>query len=328
MSAPPGSRTYGVPSVKLAWYASVRRAGPVPRTVFWPVPRVDSGLVAFTRREPPPGAGRDEVFAVVDAAFAQRRKTLRARAGAVGRLGCGRRAGAQAGGDRPGAARRIAGRGRVRADRRGRAPRDGLTGTGGSDEAADDGGVELGVADVGLAERLTGARVRHGRGTAYHWLIVTAVTVRVPAKLNLQLSVGPRRDDGYHDLVTVFHAVSLLDEVTVRPADRTSVSVTGRGRGVGPGRPGEPRGPRGPARWPGRPAAPGRGRGADRDPQADPGRGGPGRGQRGRRRRPGRVQRAVGLRPDPGGTARRGGAGGQRRPVRAARRDRGRAGPG
>jgi 16S rRNA (adenine1518-N6/adenine1519-N6)-dimethyltransferase len=78
MSAPPGSRTYGVPSVKLAWFAGVRRAGEVPRTVFWPVPRVDSGLVAFTRREPPPGADRDEVFAVVDAAFAQRRKTLRA----------------------------------------------------------------------------------------------------------------------------------------------------------------------------------------------------------------------------------------------------------
>jgi 16S rRNA (adenine1518-N6/adenine1519-N6)-dimethyltransferase len=78
MSAPPGSRTYGVPSVKLAWFAEVRRAGPVPRSVFWPVPRVDSGLVAFTRREPPPRAARDEVFAVVDAAFAQRRKTLRA----------------------------------------------------------------------------------------------------------------------------------------------------------------------------------------------------------------------------------------------------------
>ena len=78
MAAPPGSRTYGVPSVKLAWFAEVRRAGAVPRTVFWPVPRVDSGLVAFTRREPPPGAAREEVFAVVDAAFAQRRKTLRA----------------------------------------------------------------------------------------------------------------------------------------------------------------------------------------------------------------------------------------------------------
>jgi 16S rRNA (adenine1518-N6/adenine1519-N6)-dimethyltransferase len=78
MSAPPGSRTYGVPSVKLAWFAEARRAGQVPRTVFWPVPRVDSGLVAFTRRKPPSAAAQDEVFAVVDAAFAQRRKTLRA----------------------------------------------------------------------------------------------------------------------------------------------------------------------------------------------------------------------------------------------------------
>jgi 16S rRNA (adenine1518-N6/adenine1519-N6)-dimethyltransferase len=82
MSAPPGSRTYGAPSAKLAWYAAARRAGSVPRGVFWPVPRVDSGLVAFTRRDPPGAAGdgvtREEVFAVVDAAFAQRRKTLRA----------------------------------------------------------------------------------------------------------------------------------------------------------------------------------------------------------------------------------------------------------
>ena len=79
MTAGPGSRVYGVPSVKLAWYAAARRAGPVPRTVFWPVPNVDSGLVAFTRREPPAAdVSRDDVFAVVDAAFAQRRKTLRA----------------------------------------------------------------------------------------------------------------------------------------------------------------------------------------------------------------------------------------------------------
>jgi 4-diphosphocytidyl-2-C-methyl-D-erythritol kinase len=58
-------------------------------------------------------------------------------------------------------------------------------------------------------------------------LIVTPVTVRVPAKVNLQLTVGPLRGDGYHDLVTVFHALSLFDEVTVRPANRTSVRVTG-----------------------------------------------------------------------------------------------------
>jgi 16S rRNA (adenine1518-N6/adenine1519-N6)-dimethyltransferase len=79
MTAAPGSRIYGVPSVKLAWFASARRAGVVPRTVFWPVPNVDSGLVAFTRRPPPqPDVPREKVFAVVDAAFAQRRKTLRA----------------------------------------------------------------------------------------------------------------------------------------------------------------------------------------------------------------------------------------------------------
>jgi 16S rRNA (adenine1518-N6/adenine1519-N6)-dimethyltransferase len=75
--APPGSKTYGVPSVKAAWYADVRRAGAVGRTVFWPAPHVDSGLVAFTRREPPQG-DRAALFALVDAAFAQRRKTLRA----------------------------------------------------------------------------------------------------------------------------------------------------------------------------------------------------------------------------------------------------------
>ncbi|MGH8839684.1 MAG: 16S rRNA (adenine(1518)-N(6)/adenine(1519)-N(6))-dimethyltransferase RsmA [Jiangellaceae bacterium] len=78
LAAAPGSRTYGVPSVKTAWYARVRQVGTVARTVFWPAPNVDSGLVAMERRDPPAGADRCEVFAVVDAAFAQRRKTLRA----------------------------------------------------------------------------------------------------------------------------------------------------------------------------------------------------------------------------------------------------------
>ena len=78
LAAPPGSRTYGVPSVKAAWFADVRRAGSVGRTVFWPEPNVDTGLVAWTRRDPPTvSVTRDDVFRVVDAAFAQRRKTLR-----------------------------------------------------------------------------------------------------------------------------------------------------------------------------------------------------------------------------------------------------------
>lgn len=78
LAAKPGSKTYGVPSVKAAWYADVRRAGAIGRNVFWPAPNVDSGLVAWTRREPPTTtAGRARVFAVVDAAFAHRRKALR-----------------------------------------------------------------------------------------------------------------------------------------------------------------------------------------------------------------------------------------------------------
>ena len=82
MCAGPGSRVYGAPSAKLAWYATAKPAGTVPRSVFWPVPNVDSKLVAFTRHEPPAStASRAEVFAVVDAAFGQRRKTLRAALG-------------------------------------------------------------------------------------------------------------------------------------------------------------------------------------------------------------------------------------------------------
>ncbi|HEX5533650.1 MAG TPA: 16S rRNA (adenine(1518)-N(6)/adenine(1519)-N(6))-dimethyltransferase RsmA [Actinomycetales bacterium] len=79
LAAAPGSRTYGVPSVKAAWFAEVRRDISIGRSVFWPVPNVDSALVAWRRREPPrTTATREQVFAAVDAAFAQRRKTLRA----------------------------------------------------------------------------------------------------------------------------------------------------------------------------------------------------------------------------------------------------------
>ncbi|MCE7081370.1 16S rRNA (adenine(1518)-N(6)/adenine(1519)-N(6))-dimethyltransferase RsmA [Streptomyces sp. ST2-7A] len=78
LAAAPGSRVYGVPSVKAAWYARTRRAGSIGRSVFWPAPNVDSGLVSLERRDPPQTtASRREVFAVVDAAFAQRRKMLR-----------------------------------------------------------------------------------------------------------------------------------------------------------------------------------------------------------------------------------------------------------
>jgi 16S rRNA (adenine1518-N6/adenine1519-N6)-dimethyltransferase len=94
LTAAPGSKVYGAPTVKLAWYARARPAGRVPSSVFWPVPHVESGLVAFNCTAPPspltpaaaaagapagpPGVpSRAEVFAVIDAAFGQRRKMLR-----------------------------------------------------------------------------------------------------------------------------------------------------------------------------------------------------------------------------------------------------------
>jgi 16S rRNA (adenine1518-N6/adenine1519-N6)-dimethyltransferase len=100
LAARPGSKVYGVPSAKAAWYADVRRAGAVGRNVFWPAPNVDSGLVAWVRRPPPKcAAGREQVFAVVDAAFAQRRKTIRSALKAVARVDVVERALAGAGVD-------------------------------------------------------------------------------------------------------------------------------------------------------------------------------------------------------------------------------------
>lgn len=77
LCAEPGSRTYGVPSVKARWFGHVHYAGDVGRNVFWPAPNVDSGLVSIIRDAEPAGVDRSEVFSIVDAAFAQRRKQLR-----------------------------------------------------------------------------------------------------------------------------------------------------------------------------------------------------------------------------------------------------------
>ncbi|WP_229905403.1 16S rRNA (adenine(1518)-N(6)/adenine(1519)-N(6))-dimethyltransferase RsmA [Lentzea cavernae] len=79
MAAKPGNKIYGVPSVKLAWYAEAKKAGSIGKNVFWPAPNVDSGLVWFQRHENPLSTvDRKRLFQIVDAAFAQRRKTLRA----------------------------------------------------------------------------------------------------------------------------------------------------------------------------------------------------------------------------------------------------------
>jgi 16S rRNA (adenine1518-N6/adenine1519-N6)-dimethyltransferase len=84
LAAPPGSRVYGTPSVKARWYGEVDLVGTIGRTVFWPEPNIDSGLVRVVRGAPPPcSVDRERVFAVIDAAFGQRRKSLR---GALGQF--------------------------------------------------------------------------------------------------------------------------------------------------------------------------------------------------------------------------------------------------
>ena len=94
LAATPGNKIYGVPSAKVAWYASARRTLTIGRNVFYPVPNVDSALVKIERRpQPNTTATREQVFAVVDAAFAQRRKTLRqALAGLAGSAGAAQEA--------------------------------------------------------------------------------------------------------------------------------------------------------------------------------------------------------------------------------------------
>ncbi len=110
LAAPPGSKVYGAPSVKAAWYGRWRLAGTVSRQVFWPVPNVDSVLVAFERDAEPRGteAERRRTFSIVDAAFQQRRKMLRqALSGRLRRIGGGGIRPARSGGcrTRPRAAR-------------------------------------------------------------------------------------------------------------------------------------------------------------------------------------------------------------------------------
>jgi 16S rRNA (adenine1518-N6/adenine1519-N6)-dimethyltransferase len=78
LAAKPGTKEYGIPSVKAAWWADLNGAGSISRSVFWPVPGVDSKLVSFTRHQPlGDEALRKSVFTLIDAAFAQRRKMLR-----------------------------------------------------------------------------------------------------------------------------------------------------------------------------------------------------------------------------------------------------------
>lgn len=185
LAATPGNKIYGVPSAKVAWYASARRTLTIGRNVFYPVPNVDSALVKIERRpHPDTAATREQVFAVIDAAFAQRRKTLRqALAGLAGSAGAAQEALERAG---------------VSPTARG--------------ETLD---IDQFAA---VAQQLNAASAGACVPAASAPAPATsdpAVNVSAPGKVNLFLALGAARPDGYHPLNTIFAQIGLSETVTV-----------------------------------------------------------------------------------------------------------------
>ena len=206
LAATPGNKIYGVPSAKVAWYASARRTLTIGRNVFYPVPNVDSALVKIERRpHPDTAATREQVFAVIDAAFAQRRKTLRqALAGLAGSAGAAQEALERAGvsptarGETLDIDQFAAVAQQLNAASAGAcvpvasapAPATSDPAVNASDPAVNTPAMSVGGSDV---------------------------SVSAPGKVNLFLALGAARPDGYHPLNTIFAQIGLSETVTVSP---------------------------------------------------------------------------------------------------------------
>lgn len=194
LAATPGNKIYGVPSAKVAWYASARRTLTIGRNVFYPVPNVDSALVKIERRpHPDTAATREQVFAVIDAAFAQRRKILRqALAGLAGSAGAAQEA----------------------LERAGVSP----TARGETLDIDQFAAVaqQLNAASAGACVPAASAPAPATSDPAVN-ASDRAVSVSAPGKVNLFLALGAARPDGYHPLNTVFAQIGLSETVTVTP---------------------------------------------------------------------------------------------------------------
>ena len=194
LAATPGNKIYGVPSAKVAWYASARRTLTIGRNVFYPVPNVDSALVKIERRpHPDTAATREQVFAVIDAAFAQRRKTLRqALAGLAGSAGAAQEA----------------------LERAGVSP----TARGETLDIDQFAAVaqQLNAASAGACVPVASAPAPATSDPAVN-ASDRAVSVSAPGKVNLFLALGAARPDGYHPLNTIFAQIGLRETVTVTP---------------------------------------------------------------------------------------------------------------
>lgn len=209
LAATPGNKIYGVPSAKVAWYASARRTLTIGRNVFYPVPNVDSALVKIERRpHPDTAATREQVFAVIDAAFAQRRKTLRqALAGLAGSAGAAQEALERAG---------------VSPTARGEtldidqfaavAQQLNAASTGACVQAASAPAPATSDPAVNASDRAVNAS-----DPAVNASSDRAVSVSAPGKVNLFLALGAARPDGYHPLNTIFAQIGLSETVTVTP---------------------------------------------------------------------------------------------------------------
>lgn len=201
LAATPGNKIYGVPSAKVAWYASARRTLTIGRNVFYPVPNVDSALVKIERRpHPDTAATREQVFAVIDAAFAQRRKTLRqALAGLAGSAGAAQEA----------------------LERAGVSP----TARGETLDIDQFAAVaqQLNAASAGACVPVASAPAPATSDPAVNASAPAvnasdrAVSVSAPGKVNLFLALGAARPDGYHPLNTIFAQIGLSETVTVTP---------------------------------------------------------------------------------------------------------------
>ena len=194
LAATPGNKIYGVPSAKVAWYASARRTLTIGRNVFYPVPNVDSALVKIERRpQPDTAATREQVFAVIDAAFAQRRKTLRqALAGLAGSAGAAQEA----------------------LERAGVSP----TARGETLDIDQFAAVaqQLNAASAGACVPAASAPAPATSDPAVN-ASDRVVSVSAPGKVNLFLALGAARPDGYHPLNTIFAQIGLSETVKVTP---------------------------------------------------------------------------------------------------------------
>lgn len=206
LAATPGNKIYGVPSAKVAWYASARRTLTIGRNVFYPVPNVDSALVKIERRpHPDTAATREQVFAVIDAAFAQRRKTLRqALAGLAGSAGAAQEALERAG---------------VSPTARGETlDIDQFAAVAQQLNAASAGAcVPVASAHAPATSDSAVSDSSPAVNTPAMSVGGSDVSVSAPGKVNLFLALGAARPDGYHPLNTIFAQIGLSETVTVTP---------------------------------------------------------------------------------------------------------------